>query len=35
MSRATADLPDDARMLRAIFAAQARQLADQADADAG
>jgi transposase len=31
MSRAAADLPDDVDMLRAIIAAQARQLADQAE----
>jgi transposase len=31
MSRAAADLPDDVEMLRAIIAAQARQLADQAE----
>jgi hypothetical protein len=31
MSRAATDLPDDVEMLRAIIAAQARQLADQAE----
>jgi transposase len=31
MSRSAADLPDDVEMLRAIIAAQARQLADQAE----
>jgi transposase len=31
MSRATADLPDDVEMLRAIIAAQGRQIADQAE----
>jgi len=31
MSRAAADLPDDVEMLRAIIAAQGRQIADQAE----
>jgi hypothetical protein len=31
MSQAAADLPDDVETLRAVIAAQARQLSDQAE----